>query len=149
MKKETKFKIIDGTNTVLSIIIPSIAIIWATGLILNMIKDVNAQNYSYFINYAQISLTLFGFTLIGGIFERKKDKPKIVKELFKLSLAFLFSAISFLFMYSSMYIKWEGINMQIISYIFLSIFIVVGIFSFVYGLLYLFTVLFNYLKELI
>ena len=68
-----------------------------------MIQFINAavdQEYSMFYEYGQITLTVFGFTLIGGIFENRKKHPKIVKQLFDSSLSFLIASISFFFMYS-------------------------------------------------
>jgi len=57
--------------------------------------------------YGQISLTLFGFTLIGGIFEKNKDRKngekkliEIEKKLFDSSIYFLATSISFYFMYA-------------------------------------------------
>jgi len=50
--------------------------------------------------YGTVALTVFGFTLVGGIFESKKEHPEIVKKLFDSSLSFLITAICFFFMYS-------------------------------------------------
>jgi len=54
------------------------------------------------LEYITIALTLFGFTLVGGIFEKKdlKDLPPIAKSLFRDSLIFLSSGASFLLAYS-------------------------------------------------
>lgn len=148
MKKKTKIRIIDGINYILRIIIPILAIIWVGGMLIDMVQNIGTKNYSFFVNYAQISLTLFGFTLIGGIFELNKEKPKIVKQMFILSLWFLASAISFLIIYSFLFLKFEG-TIKIIGTIALPILMVLGFGGFVLGILYLFTVLFNYLKKVI
>lgn len=148
MRKETKIKIINRINYVLRIVIPVLAIIWVGGMLIDMIKNIGTQNYSFFIDYAQISLTLFGFTLIGGIFESSKEKPEIVKQMFTLSLGFLASAISFFIIYSFLFLKFEGM-IKIIGTIVLPILMVLGFGGFVWGILYLFTVLFNYLKKVI
>jgi hypothetical protein len=53
------------------------------------------------LDYLTIALTLFGFTLIGGIFEKKPDKsPHIVKSLFRDSLIFLSAGMSFFLAFS-------------------------------------------------
>lgn len=48
--------------------------------------------------YGKLALTLFGFTLIGGIFERgrKENKLSVERYMFMISLVFLLSATSFL-----------------------------------------------------
>ena len=50
--------------------------------------------------YIQYAFTLFGITLIGGIFETTKNhnnnNSKIIGRLFQVSLIFLFSAMCFL-----------------------------------------------------
>jgi len=98
MKKSTKIKIIDWTNKyIIWFFIQLIAIFWITGMLFELMKTLSKSDYSFFINYAQISLTLFGFTLIGAIFQRKKEYPKIIKKMFIVSILFLASAISFLF----------------------------------------------------
>ena len=148
MKKKTKIKIIDNTNYILRIIIPILAIIWVGGMLIDMVNNISTKNYSFFVNYAQISITLFGFTLIGGIFEYNKEKSEIVKQMFMLSLLFLASAISFFIIYSFLFLKFEGI-IKIIGTIVLPVLMVLGFGGFVWGILYLFTVLFNYLKKLI
>ena len=148
MKKKTKIKIINGINNALRIIIPTLAIIWIGGMLIDMVQNISTKNYSFFINYAQISLTIFGFTLIGGIFESSKEKPEIVKQMFILSLGFLASAISFFIIYSFLFLKFEGI-IKIVGTIILPILMVLGFGGFVWGILYLFTVLFNYLKKII
>ena len=42
-----------------------------------------------FLIYGEITLTLFGFTLIGGIFEKNKNHEEIEIKLFDSSLSFL------------------------------------------------------------
>jgi hypothetical protein len=70
------------------------------GLILWMITiflQVAKTNFDAINSYEQISLTLFGFTLIGGIFEAKKpEEIKFYGNLFGISLGFLASFILFL-----------------------------------------------------
>ena len=148
MQKKTKIKLIDGTNYTLRIVVPILAIIWVGGMLIDMVNNIGTKNYSFFVNYAQISLTLFGFTLIGGIFESNKEKPEIVKQMFILSLWFLASAISFFIIYSFLFLKFEGL-IKVIGMIALPVLMVLGFGGFVWGILYLFSFLFNYLKKLI
>jgi hypothetical protein len=64
---------------------------------------INAPKDVPILDYITIALTLFGFTLVGGIFEKKNlhELPKIAKSLFKDSLIFLSSGTSFLLAYAS------------------------------------------------
>ncbi len=148
MKRGTKIKIVEWVKWFFHTLIPLIAAIWMGGMLFEMFKSISAQNYSYFKDYAQISLTLFGFTLIGGIFEDVKKGSKIVKRLFVLSLIFLFSAISFFCVYSSMYLKLEGPILIIVGYV-IAVLLIAAFSGFVYGTLYLFLALFDHLKEFI
>ncbi len=61
------------------------------------------------LEYLTITLTLFGFTLVGGIFEKKDPGklPPIAKSLFKDSLIFLSSGASFLLAYSTSFLLSE------------------------------------------
>ena len=77
-----------------------ISILWIFGIFIQFINAVVNHDYSMFYEYGQITLTVFGFTLIGGIFESKKPHSKIVKKLYDSSLSFLITAISFFFLYS-------------------------------------------------
>jgi hypothetical protein len=81
--------------------------LWLFGISIQVIQSFVHQEYSMFKDYGEIALTVFGFTLIGGIFENKKEHPMIVKKLFDSSLSFLITATSFFFLYSisSVYTK--------------------------------------------
>jgi len=90
-------------NIIQIIMIPlfgAVSVLWLFGILIQLIQSFVRQDYSMFKDYGEIALTVFGFTLIGGIFENKKDHPIIVKKLFDSSLSFLITAISFFFMYS-------------------------------------------------
>jgi hypothetical protein len=82
------------------IIFGAVSSLWLFGIFIQFIQSALHQDYSMFKEYGTIALTVFGFTLIGGIFENKKERPKIVKKLFDSSLSFLITAICFFFMYS-------------------------------------------------
>jgi hypothetical protein len=81
------------------------------------------------LEYITITLTLFGFTLVGGIFEKKDpDKlPPIAKRLFKDSLLFLSSGSCFLLAYSiSLCISFEHFMIKDLN-LWVNIFILVYI----------------------
>lgn len=75
--------------------------IWWNSMFFNVIKAPSDISLSYVKEFSNISLTLFGFTLIGGIFSQKgrnlnKDK-KAEKRLEITKGGLLFSSILFLF----------------------------------------------------
>lgn len=77
--------------------IGSITGLW--GLTIMVEIDLSEIPREIIKNYSLIALTLFGFTLIGGIFEKGKNAEKqlpVVRNLFIISLGFLFSAMTFL-----------------------------------------------------
>jgi len=75
------------------IIISVGASVWFVLIFLQFISS----NFSYVTTYEQISLTLFGFTFIGGIFEAKnKEEIRVFGNIFYFSLGFLASFLLFL-----------------------------------------------------
>lgn len=157
--KMTNFKIkgIDATLWILGVISTTIVMVWFAGMISEIAKTFNGQDYSFFMRYAEISLTLFGFTLVGAIFEKKNLKDgysPILKKLFVSSLTFLASAIGFLFLYSVMFIPIEPIkaNTPFAFYFVMGLVILfagVGFIGFLTGIMSLFSILLNHLKEYI
>ena len=85
-------------------------IIVFTGMIVYMAQDFTAKKYEFFLNFAQIALTLFGITLIGGIFESEKEGSKILKKIFSVNLCFLASFIGFMYLHSYLIIDWSKIT---------------------------------------
>lgn len=77
-----------------------IAVLWLFGLTIQLIVSLTTGDYSIFKEYGRVALTVFGFTLIGGIFEKKKRYSVIEKQLFDSSLSFLLTSISFYVLYS-------------------------------------------------
>jgi len=116
---------------------------------MQFIQSVLHQEYSMLKEYGTVALTLFGFTLIGGIFENKKKHPKIVKKLFDSSLSFLITAICFFFMYSLSSVFTKGVNiigdfqtwLIIISF---STAMIIGFSGIITGLLALYRILVDY-----
>ncbi|MCJ7570850.1 MAG: hypothetical protein MUO82_03095 [Candidatus Thermoplasmatota archaeon] len=71
------------------------------GMIYQTTTLMNGGNYEILKEYALMALSLFGFTLLGGIFEKRADEEQpIVRHLFRLSLLFLTSFVCFLMVYS-------------------------------------------------
>ncbi|NQV09030.1 hypothetical protein HQ529_04220 [Candidatus Woesearchaeota archaeon] len=148
MKKETKEKIANCTLSTLKIIVPTIAIFWLGGMVIEMLWDLQTKVFSFFMTYGQISLTLFGFTFIGAIFEKNKVKSKTVKNIFHLSILFLSSAISFFFLHSIVRLGFDNglLNFLLSGAIFVSM--LVGFYGFVYGIWLLLGVLIQHWKEM-
>lgn len=72
-KKENLAKLL---IQILQYLVPTMAILMFGGMFIEMIKGFQQTQYpTFFMNYAQISLTIFGFTLIGGIFKKGKTSP--------------------------------------------------------------------------
>ena len=135
-------------SQIIKVLTPLIAIIWLGGLLISMVKNIGQQNYSFFIDYAQISLTLFGFTLVGAVFENKRRINPIVKKLYHYSIVFLSSSISFFFLYSVSFLNFEsGILKQVMSILIL-ISMIFGFLGLTYGALFLLNTLLNYSKGL-
>jgi hypothetical protein len=131
-------------------IIPAIGVIWLAGSLIELAK-MTITDYSPFLEYAKISLTLFGFTLIGAVFEKNKKKHNdIIKKLFHYSIIFLSSAIGFFVLYSISFIPFTQGEfffdkiMPIIIFISMS----AGYGGLVYGSLGLLRKLISYKKEL-
>jgi hypothetical protein len=78
---------------------------WCLLLFIHIMHAILNQNYSIYFNYAQISLTLFGFTLLGTIIGqidniKQRISKEDIKKLIGINLNFLLSSISFLIIYS-------------------------------------------------
>jgi len=111
-------------------------IFWSISMIFNIV--INSPVNLPILDYITISLTLFGFTLIGGIFEKKKPDEviPIIKSLFRDSLIFLGSGVSFLLAFSLVpFIKTDLKIIFQIAYILGTIFFAIAIFSLLTDLL--------------
>ncbi|MBU1855118.1 MAG: hypothetical protein KKF89_05335, partial [Nanoarchaeota archaeon] len=132
-----------------TILFSAVYVLWVFGIIIQFINSALDQDYSMFYEYGQIALSVFGFTLIGGIFENKKTQSRIVKKLFDSSLSFLITAISFFFLYSmsSVLIK-PSTSMDLFQSTLIigsiSIAMLIGISGVVLGLLNLYLILVSY-----
>ena len=67
-------KILDKTweikYKILVLISGGLVTIWYLGMMMQFLDTIVEKNYTMFMEYGMVTLTLFGFTLIGGIFER-------------------------------------------------------------------------------
>ena len=77
-------------------------IVWSTfslafiGLFLFTLTALSEKDFQPIYIFIGTAITLSGFTMISGIFEKEKQKPKIIKNLFLFSIIFLVSALSFI-----------------------------------------------------
>lgn len=147
MKKDIKGKIIDKILNIFTIIVPLIILLWISGMIFKWINGVTANDFSFFLTYGQITLTLFGFTMISAIFEKGKNKSKELKNLFYLSILFLLSSISFFYLYFSSFLILNTDWLQKLNtYIYLGA-LAIGFAGFVYGIFLLLQILLKFAKK--
>ena len=67
--------------------IGAVSMFWAFIILISTFSQGNSGNYEGIKEYALMSLTLSGFTLLGGIFEGRSNKEQpVVKHLFKVSI---------------------------------------------------------------
>ena len=131
----------------------AISVLWLFGILIQFIQSAMHQEYSMFKEYGHIALTIFGFTLVGGIFETRKKHSQIVRKLFDSSLSFLTTAIAFYFMYSlSSVLTKEMTSMgEIQTGLIVGAFFVamlIGFYGIILGLLNLYKILVDYRIEL-
>jgi|GEM_PF-4126473 len=148
MEAEKKKDFIDWILVIISIIFPVLASFWALGIIVEIIKS--GGNPSMLLTWGQVSLTIFGFCLIGGIFEKNKTShTPIMKHLFYLSMIFLAAGIGFFTVYSMLFLPNLSIKVwnDIMNYTG-GILWALSIVVFVFGVWLLFIELVKHLKEL-
>lgn len=135
---------------ILSILTIGIFIIWYIGFFYQFFNATVQQDFSMFQIYGEIALTLFGFTLIGGIFEKNKNREKIELNLFDTSLSFLAVAMAFFFMYSLSGVFSKEIIPFSLNYMSLVVVIsfacamLIGFVGFIAGFLRLYKILIDY-----
>ena len=147
--KKIAINIWDFVGKVFRFISGPLIVIWLFGMGIQFIRSVLQQDYTMLQIYGQIALTLFGFTLIAGIFEKNKEHSKIEKKLFDSSLYFLTTSISFYFMYalSSVFTKEMTPMDDIASAIVVSSFSVamfIGYYGIILGFVNLYRILVDY-----
>lgn len=145
-------KVIHYTRIFFDYILGVIFVVLVGGMIIDMVKNLQLNNFHYFLENAQLSLTLFGFTFVGYIFEKNKEDrliKKVIKHLFIISIIFLFSSISFIGLNSLAYLGTFSGLMYSIYQILVFMFLCGGFFGLVGGILYLLTILLEYLEYFI
>lgn len=155
MRRNMKIKIKKWSiiQKILPYLYGAISVLWLFGILIQFIQSAIHQEYSMFKEYGHIALTVFGFTLVGGIFETRKKHSQIVKKLFDSSLSFLTTAIAFYFMYSlSSVLTKEMTPMgEIQTGLIVGAFFVamlIGFYGIILGLLNLYKILVDYRIEL-
>ena len=145
-KNLTKWKIIQIISTTL---FGGISVLWLFGITMHFLDSATTLDFTIFKDYGQIALTVFGFTLIGGIFEKNKPHSKIEKKLFDISILFLSASIAHFFMYSLSFTLTKNLNsiggfqqiMIVWSFFFAML---IGFYGIIAGFLYLFKILIDY-----
>jgi hypothetical protein len=105
MKRKLKKRIyIKKWDIIQKIFIPlssALYILWLFAIFLQFVQIVLvSKDFTLLRDYGQITLTIFGFALIGGIFEKNKSPSLIEIKLFDTSISFLIASISFFYLYS-------------------------------------------------
>lgn len=137
-----KWFVDEGIILLFSILIPIAAMIMNGGMLIQL-KSTEGK---ILIDFFQIALTLFGFTLISSIFEGRKmeGKPLVIKRMFFLSIIFLSAAIGFFILNSLISLKLSigfwGIILVII--------LMLSFTGLTYGLLYLLKFLILHYKDM-
>ncbi len=119
-------------------LLPTLIMVWSLFLFFQLITALINKDFQIYFNYAQVALTLFGFTLVGTFFEGKNLKnktisdkeKKMMRQLVSINLDFLLTAICFLVIYSTsdiMYIKFDSVFTSNIIAIIFGILIFIGI----------------------
>lgn len=125
----------------------AIYLIWMTGIFFQFVESLGNGDFSMMHIYGQITLTLFGFTLVGGIFENRKPSP-IVKKLFNSSILFLLTSMAFFIMYAlSSYIMLDYAKLDLSGMMVLIAYVIamgIGFFGMIVGFLNLFQILLDY-----
>ena len=90
------------SDMLIDILLPTVIVLWYLFLFVQLISAIVAKNFDIFLNYGQISLTFFGFTLLGTFFEKKqlknyktKKEKEMIERLVRINLNFLLTSISF------------------------------------------------------
>ena len=132
-----------GIDFLLGIIIGFLLIVW--GIFISAEIAMSDTPNIIIRGYGNLALTLFGFTLIGGIFEKrnKEDKSTVKRQMFLISLIFLLSAMSFI-LSSTLYGTEGTLEMYLVV---CDVACSIGISSFIFGVLYLMVVLIKHFRN--
>lgn len=149
MKLEIKRILNDMIKGVSHSVVLSIILLAFIGLVLFSLINIVKDNFEPIYFFIGTAITLSGFTMLSGIFS--KDRTKIEKKLFRLSIMFLISAFSFI-LFIGFYIITENIkdpfwkeqifiNLSTITYY-------IGIIPFLFGFAFLIIVLIQHCQQI-
>jgi hypothetical protein len=136
MTLREKFKIVEKLSLWSQYVIIGFLLFMAvTGLVIYSLQGIVKDNFESIYFFIGTAITLSGFTMLSGIFERG-TKTKLEKDLFFLSISFLFSAFSFI-VFIGLYTGLKGVEinnggMHSLSYITIGTYLL-GIFIFFMG----------------
>jgi hypothetical protein len=134
---------------IVEVIFSLISGLWLLGLLFQFARALQYNDYEPLLTYGQISLTLFGITLIGGIFETGK-KLDIEKKLFDSSLSFLITSISLFFAYGLSGVMpdskatFDTISLETLAVIIFTIALIIGFIGITIGVVQLYRILKNF-----
>jgi hypothetical protein len=117
------------------------------GLMIFSLPAISKDNFEFIYFFIGTAITLSGFTMLSGIFEKTETDP-IVKRLFLLSIIFLFSAFSCILcigLYSGS--KYQQTQPPILNNITVGTYFL-GIFLFFTGFAFLIFVLIQHYKQI-
>lgn len=122
-----------------------------SGLVLFSIRGLNKDDFESIYFFIGTAITLSGFTMLSGIFEKKETQNKIEKKLFLLSTLFLLSAFSFI-VFIGLYSIFKDVTIITWQEQFWSIILVctyyLGIIPFFSGFAYLIIVLIKHYNQI-
>ena len=138
---------------ILKSLIPPVLVLWTFILFIQFIDALLHMDFTAYGIYSQVSLMLFGFTLLGNLAGRINIRlnNKEIKNLTQINVGFLLSTIGFLITYGSKNMLWINTDNVALSYIFIIFtmaFYTIGVMFMVAGIWGLYFLLRNIYRKL-